>query len=328
MGHDILTAAGFGKWAPIYDEQKRADLIAGLEERERAPDWSGDLPDARVSELRREIRRYFDDSHLQYLMGQSFVVVPHESGDLAIWRFHQVARQVGGDWSQLPDLIRRHFDLCITGARDHFDRGEGAPGEEFAAVRQDLRLRVLPDSAREADLCVSAPITQGLCQVLCVDSAGAVEYVQHGAAELWGQPEDRLFEVALRNVAGEPLEQERVELAPGIAAAVFTGDSYYVNSHLLRLHELMDVPAGGCVVSIFQRHAMVVHPVLDSTVVGAVSVMYAMAHDLIGTAEGPVTADLFWYRPGDIRLLRFASDPPRLQPDDDFVNALREVGAI
>jgi hypothetical protein len=142
-------------------------------------------------------------------------------------------------------------------------------------------------------------------------------------------PIDELFDIGTRNLAAEPVPERQVlDAAEGAAILVFAGDSLFVASRVVTLADLVDLNgARGAVVALPHRHTLLVHPVRDRAVVGALQTMIPLADRLYREGPGSLTPQLYWWHDNALTHLPATVDGRNVSfyPPDAFVRVLDEL---
>jgi hypothetical protein len=236
-------------------------------------------------------------------------------------------------WNLTPDadrakVMRDHFDRLFR----HWDEAaEDKPKPSFDEVRGQLRMRLVPDdfaaSAREVTF-VHRPFAPGIVAAVAIDWPDRVEFVDPERLVDWGQTPEQVFDLALDNVlANEAVTVERTG-DPKAPASFLLGDSYYVSAHAVRLDRFI-VPATphGAVFSVPNRHAVIVQPIRDVSILGSIRVMLVATADMYREGPGSVSPALYWWRDGAISVLpgKAANGVIEFQPPDAFAELLNSL---
>ena len=174
----------------------------------------------------------------------------------------------------------------------------------FAEAAPRLRVRLYADDGRLGpEAAVTRPAAEGLSWTLVADAGDVLATVLPEEAAAWGRAEDELFDVAFGNVRAETPDVA-VERRGGLAITSVTGDSVYTSTHVRWLDQHVRVPPAGALVILPTRHAVHAYALDGPQAVDAPEVLIEMAGERSAEGPGELTADLFWWRAGDLLRLR------------------------
>ena len=225
-------------------------------------------------------------------------------------------------------VIASHFDALVAGRGDRALAGK--LGDDLASARPVLRLRLYSRDTfvDGAEQFVLRDVADDLTAVLCYDLPSNVVTVTGDTLPRWGVPTDELYFQALAN-------QRRSERAPiedidvgGAIVRAMTGDSYFVASNLLLLHDLVtEEPPLGIIAAVPNRHTLVWHAITDPSALRALNAMVVMAASLYAEGPGAISPHLYWWKDGALRTLptRETDEHYEFVPPDDFVDEVLEV---
>lgn len=220
-------------------------------------------------------------------------------------------------------LPRARWPEVVLDALQTLALAREAQTARWAAGPDDalLRARVQSEGSVLADDVVARPLCPGLVEVLLVDEQGALAQVPSAVAGGWGVP----FEVLLQRGRAQALalEQPTVEaLDLGVEGVVAVQTSSpFAGSQVLRLAELVDVPAAGALVALPTRHLLLAAPLRTrAQALDAAQALLANAEQLWEQGPGPLSPDLFWLCGGD--LVHLPGTPTSLSPPLAFVELL------
>jgi hypothetical protein len=214
------------------------------------------------------------------------------------------------------------------------------PDMAWGAVRDILKVRIYPDSygqglpAGAGPLLVSREVAGGIVAALAVDYPKTVASVPPDTAAGWGKPIDELFDIGMANVrsADRPVV-ERQELEGGSKLTILAGDSFFTATWALMLDDFATGnPANGEIVAIPNRHMVGFVPIVDLSVVAAITPVITFALQFYEQGPGPVTQNIYWRHDGRLTLLptELEGQTVRFAPPAEFIemlNGLHKPGA-
>lgn len=208
-------------------------------------------------------------SFLKRLLGKGSSV-PDWAGHMSISDFEAfrsdlaaAARSLGiaieVDWNQgiahLPDemmmglmnLTQTYRQVVPEDRReliaDWIRRSSSPPGSDLSPeeMRQAIRARVQPDDfvVHEKFQTWTYPICDGLVGMIAIDLPDAVVTTSVDKMEAAGLTQEEAWEIGLQNLRREPFEVESLTMPSGTTVRLYSGESIFVASHVLRLDELV-----------------------------------------------------------------------------------------
>ncbi len=202
---------------------------------------------------------------------------------------------------------------------------------DFEAVKPLLKVRLYPSEAVEdsdANTVVLARPGEGLVGVLVYDLPNTVASVPREESVVWGRSEPELLALGLENLAAEPPpDREDVEVERGVVLRIFSGPSFFVSSHLLRLERLLPQKLEyGALVCAPTRHLLLVHTIRDSRVLMAINAMIPQSYVHHQRGPGSLSPNVYWWQAG--RLIHLPTsverDAVKFTPPPEFVERVME----
>ncbi len=297
--------------------------------RDDVPDWARFFTPAEFRDflvaLDAELRR----RGLPFEIGDGTVnVAPPgaEASDFGLLNLAQTCHaSAPAEW---PSTIREHFDNAFRSSKDaqDFDARAGV----LENVRHALKVRLYHTdylSQMGGTGLIHRQPADGLIETLVYDLPGSVRTVPPDHARGWGVAEDELFRMGLGNVRAEtpaPLRQT-FDVGKGASIQALVGDSFFTASHVLFLEEYLGGEAGfGAIMAVPHRHAVLFHAIRDMRVMAALNSMIPIAFGMYQEGPGSLSAGLYWWRNGTLRLLptKVTAQSITFSPPDDFVEGV------
>lgn len=229
-----------------------------------------------------------------------------------------------------PGVVAQHFEQMM-----HALEGKEATHERLAAdfdeARALLKVRLYPADVAQHGLYTYRTPMEGVIAALVLDLPETVDSVHESQIAAWGRPVDELFAIGLENVrTGDPVEPRAYELGTGGSIYLLGSQSFFTATHALMLGAyLQPAPEHGALVAIPHRHAVVYHPIVDQTMLGAVNAMLPMARGMFQEGPGSVSPHLYWWRSGHFTLLPAETRPEAIEfrPPVEFVALIEQMMA-
>jgi hypothetical protein len=294
-------------------------------EGEDPPEWASFFDGPEFARFLQLVRAELDRRALTYALDDGVISLESDTGGnrMGLQNLAQKCHATG-DPAAWPGVIAEHFGTTLGGFAEMsaLDRQLA----DLSAVRDRLKLRVYPQSMRsslpEAKL-VWWPLTDDLMVVLTLDLPSSVVTVSSDTRERWSIADDALFDVARENIAREdtPTVEDLDEDAT-IAIRALYGESFFIASHMLHVARFVDPPEHGLLLAVPHRHALLMHRIVDASVVLAINTLLGMTHRMHLEGPGSISSQLYWWRDG--RLMHLPSQVEggtlRFMPPPAFVD--------
>jgi hypothetical protein len=199
------------------------------------------------------------------------------------------------------DVMTTHLRTMVAHLSDHAE-----PISMF-----DLRVRLVPDTPGDAatfERFGARRFAEGIVALLAVDVADAIRCVSVGevAALGWDVEETWASAHAQTIVLEQPEELHTIDVGGASFLHVF-GERPFTASMVTAVDDLIDpvAPIGhaGAIVSLPLRYSILVHPVVDQSVITAIEAMVPITRQLFKQGPGSVSPHLYWWRNGELTWL-------------------------
>ena len=281
------------------------------------------------------IESYFANRHISVAIDdEEGLVKPDQStfpysSTFGLQNIAQLCQQADRD--EWHDLVTAHFDSIF----EVNDRETALPVqmEDFTNVKSKIRGRLYPaDVVNHATDIVQRPGPEGTLEVVALDLPSTVRTVSRSEALSWGLDPEDLFEIGRRNLrlTGK-LKPNTIQLEPGTALTIYTGDPFYAASHALILEDYIpEENQHGVLLGVPKRDIMIVHPIMN---IGAMEAAGAMLQVIVGMhrdGPGSISPNLYWYHDGHFTVLPYELEDRSLRflPPDEFAELLDELGEV
>jgi hypothetical protein len=223
-------------------------------------------------------------------------------------------------------VVEHHFRSLLTPSN--------APSAEqmtdWEWVRPRLRVQLFAAGPFSADLGhAGAEVVVGdVVRLLAIDLPTRVETLNRDRVAALGVPLPELLATGLANVfEAEPWHQFPGEFSPGIPILAFSSESMFGASHALMLERHLPDPAPACLVGIPNQHLVLVHPIRDTSVTGAVLDMAATITGFHTKGPHSISKGLYLWRKGNFIDLPYTLIPggTDFRPPAEFLDALVDL---
>lgn len=241
----------------------------------------------------------------------------------------QLCHQLGGEAWQ--PVIAQHFDnLSAEDAEEELDR----VAADFEAVRSMLNVRLFAGQAQggtERRPPVSWEWAPGITAAYVYDLPTTVSSVSETQLAAWNRDEAELRAIALENVRGDAVEEQRIGDDGGASPTMAcVADHFFVASRALLLDERLPARAQGAMFAVPHRHALLYAPVMDLGIVQSISRLIVTGVSLFQQGPGSIGPALYWWREGTVALLpsQFDGKEVDFAPPDEFVSVLNGLAPL
>ena len=300
-------------------------LRAKSPDSEPTPDWASFMGE-QYAPFAQAVRADLDRRGLAYELNSEEGAVELTESDPAGQKFglgnlaqvcHTSPRR---KWAE---VIREHFDILFriaTGANSELDE----LSEDFDRARPLLKVRLYPEDMAGREFMVSRSPAEGIVAALVYDLPDSIASVNVEHVGKWGRADEELFEIALANVR-EQHELKPLQLPGGEGAKVFglfSDQSLFAATHALLLKDYLpnDLELGA-VVAIPNRHAVLYHPIVDSTAFGALSSIIPAALGMYEQGPGSISPYVYWWQNGEFQRqpTQITGEGVQFNPTEEFI---------
>ena len=199
----------------------------------------------------------------------------------------------------------------------------------FEEARNHLRIRLSPDGSQPG-WAAYRPVCDGLDQTLVLRVEVGAITVSEEQLSKWGVEPDEAWKEALdHTIWDEP--RDRTYLVKDGMTIHWLRESFFASSALLGMdHLLSRGNRFGAVVMAPVRDALLYTEILDESFIASSAGMIETGGRWYVEDPGPISADLFWYRPGGQGLSRLVKQVGRgFEPcwGRDFSSVLAELSS-
>lgn len=199
--------------------------------REPVPAWASHMSESDFRAMKRDVEAVIRKTGQTATYDWETGVITLGSHGLGLHNLSQLYRQV--PVGMRPALIADF--MGVTSGPDGADLTE----EE---MRSGLRVRVQPADYLDGSPINTwiYPVCDGLIAVTAIDTPKTVVTIQASEMESRGLTQETACERGLANLkAHEPFELQTAQLPDGSTLRLYSGDSMFVASHVLRLDEIL-----------------------------------------------------------------------------------------
>lgn len=276
--------------------------------------------------VRAELRALGAESRIEG--GYVFVDSGELTGRYGLENLAQLCRKE--KWQSWPAIVKRHFATLSRAERERQATG----ARSFAEAARLLAVRLWPvefvaQVGREHAL--FREDLPGTVSVLVYDLPETIQQVRPEESAGWGKSVEELFALGLDNLRRKPRpEIRRAELSEGMRVTVFSGNSFFVASEVLRLTQFPGCTGKhGALVGVPTRHALLAYPIDGAEVVKAMMLLAPLVVGICSQGPGAISPRLYWYHDGRfVDLPYIARDrKPEFAPPAEFIELVKGLAA-
>lgn len=305
-------------------------LFSKIFSRRNVPQWAGFFNSGQYGDFVRGVEADLNGRGLTFTINNGIVSVHADETkpeQMGLQNLGQLCNRSNAE--EWPTLIHQHFDNLFS---THQKQAEFENDKaNFETVRGLIKMRVfpedLPPGVRENS--IHRLLAPGLLGMLSYDFPTSIQSIPKEDAATWNLSHAELLELGLSNVLEqETVKLEVIDVPDGPRLQALVGDSFYTATHALRLdRHIAGSMEHGALVAMPHRHAVVFHPVHNSSAVAAIQSMLIMANGMYQEGPGSISPNLYWWRNGQFTILPSRIEKKKLhfEPPEEFIQVLNDV---
>ena len=288
----------------------------------RFPFWSAETAD----EFRALVGAAFAEAGLEVTTYEDHVVDATDR-QFGLSNLAASCHNTDGGQRAWPELIKRHVGQLLA-AMDE----PSIELRERVQVLASTYLRVIATEALLPRMSYARQIAPGLAQVLNLDLPTTVTYLNNEQVESLGVRD--LYAAGLANLRTVRADVRETLDHEGGTIEVLLGESLFVASLILILDEVVARygysvdPEVGVFVAIPHRSQLDFHVPRDQSAIASLKLLAGFAAAGFRDSAGPVSPDVFWWRPGGIeRVSTTTIDGTHIEVGPDLTDVLNRLFA-
>lgn len=295
------------------------------------PDWASFFTPEEYSTFMKAADDYFRKLNIEYNIHDGVISVGDNNfgfKELGLQNVAQMCKQ--NDIKNYEAVVIDHFDTMI---RIHqFNQEFDDIVSDFEKVEQYIGVR-LYDTGYAAHLegenLIAKDFADGIINVLVFDLPESVMNIKPKQTKPWGKTIDELFEIGKKNIKEKypvNLSEEKVgEHLIWFAEA----NHFFASGFALDIADYPQIVGDkGSLVSIPNRHTVIIYPIRNLDVLGALNNVLYLTSRMYQDGPGSITDKLYWYKDGEFIDLPHRNENEKLvfSPPGVFIDALNEMG--
>lgn len=245
-------------------------------------------------------------------------------------------RMLHGAKADWPDLVEQAVAGWLAEAeREAAGYGSAPPRRPAApAWAAPLRARLLPAQLAAATAgALARPALPGLTEVVLCETGprGGGRLLAAEQAGSWPAASAEIFAAARENVRRQGLLSAERQQVDGALLTALSDPGPYCPTHVFWLGEYLQrdgtASVDGALVVVPHRHLLAYHAIESMEAVAAVGALLRLASRQFETAPGPLTDQLYWWRPDGVSALPVdcAGETLRILPHPEFEDLLARL---
>lgn len=296
------------------------------------PHWADFFSYEQYHQFVQHVLNYFSGKQISYLVHEGVILhvdkSTRHSGKMGLLNLAQLCRlRSSEDWAS---TVRLHFDglLNATGSERDFS----AKAHDFSFAKDHIGVRIYPTEYTNAikdGLIIGRSMADDLYAMLVFDLPDSIVGIRPEQTIQWNMTNQELFELGLENIRNKYRFRPTPQLLEGVNFHLLVEDHHYAPNILFDL-EKMDAlkTEHGMLVGVPNRHAVLIHPVVDIKVMQAMNRMIPAIHGMYKDGPGSISEKLYWLMNGKFIPLPYTIDSTNilLDPPESFLNVLAYLG--
>lgn len=295
-----------------------------------APEWTSFANLSEFEEFTGLVRKYFEKKQLAYTIQDDCVTVEDKSwpmSHMGLANLAQICNQ--SPRSEWKSIITNHYDGMIKGKQ--FESAFHERANDYTYAAPFLGVRIYPAdylSHVGPEATIKTSVADDLIAILVFDFPHGVVNVKPQTTIQWNRTNEQLYETGLANIRHNYKSDLVTEEINGYKIWFLHGDHFFVSNTVLDLH-LQSVPIGGngALVGIPHRHAVLVYPIEDMSVVQVLQSFIFVLQGMYQEGPGSISNSLYWYRDGKLMKLPYELRDNELSftPTDEFLELMNQL---
>ncbi len=305
--------------------QRSADAAPAL------PAWAAAFHSPQqLQDFKDAVTDYFNSVCIEMAIHDGWVVPRDNQGQTQFNLSRIASRCAAEPQDQWPRLLAEHFKQ----ARQELYQQQryASLARDYAWARKHLAVRLFDQEAfdtRAADMRLVYRVDlPGTYTVLSLDLPATTMSVDRQTMAGWGVEHDRLFDLAMDNIAAMPhTTAQWINLSEHTRVFTLKGMPYS-SAMALRLEQFPNaIGRYGAIVAVPVRDYLAVLPIEDAGVALSMHDMLVLTWGMAQEGPNTVTGRVYWYRNGVYRELPYRVNNGGIDfsPPDDFVQLLRDL---
>lgn len=294
------------------------------------PKWASFFTPSEYSEFIKYVENYFQKLSLDYEIDDAAVTVGENNLGFNILGLNNVAQMCKqNDLKDYESVVNDHFDTMI---RIHqFDQEFEKSIPYFEKVEKYIAVRLYDSgyaSYLEEENLVIQDFAEDIIAMLVFDLPESVINIKPEQVQFWGKTIEELFVLGRKNIKENYPVNLSEEIVGEHSIWFAEADHFFASSFTFDIAEYpQTIGKKGSIVSIPNRHTVIIYPINDLEVLGAVSDILYLTKRMHEDGPGSITDKIYWYNDGKFINLPHKTENEKLifSPPQIFVDILNAL---
>jgi len=300
------------------------------ENQTNVPEWASFFTTKEYTRFMKYVDNYFRKLNVDYTIIDGGISVGENNFGFKVLGLQNVAQMCKqntlGDYES---IVTKHFDTMIRIYQ--FEKEFDEIVTDFEKVEKYITVRLYDNeylSHLEEENRITQPFTEDIGAMLVFDLPESVMNIKPEQTLAWGKTKEELFQTGHKNVKNNyPVNLTKNKV--GDHTIWFAeADHFFTSVFALDIIEYPQVIGSkGSVISFPNRHAVLIYPIENLEVLGALNVILYLTTRMYEDGPGSMTDKLYWYKDSQfINLPHRKEDGKQIfSPPQTFVDALNEM---
>ncbi|MDU1890755.1 MAG: hypothetical protein E6767_08695 [Dysgonomonas sp.] len=296
------------------------------------PDWATFMTPKEYSIFIKATEEYFNKLNIGYSIENEGVVLVSENdfgfGQLGLHNIAQICKQ--NDIKDYKAIVKDHFDAMV---RIHkFNKEFEETVSNFEKIEKYIAVRLYNmeyGANLEGDNIIVRDFAEGIIAMLVFDLPESVVNIKPEQVTPWNKTIDELFELGNENIRKNyPIDLSEHKVGEHMIWFA-EADHFFASNFAFDIKNYPQVVGSqGSLVSIPNRHTVIIYPIRNLDVIGVLNNMLYLTSRMHEDGPGSITDRLYWYNDGKFTNLPHKMENEKLvfSPPGEFVDVLNELG--
>lgn len=283
------------------------------------PEWASVLKQKEYSLFISAVDDYFKRKGKPYTIDDG--IVRFEGWDLGLVNLVQMC--AGIKPQEYAGFIEHHFGVTI----EIMSFKESLAFDDFERMKQYIGVRLYDreyTTVLGEEAVIRRPFAGEVFAVLVYDFPQAIQIVPKSDAEKWGKTEEKLYAIGIENIRQNyELTIQEVNIGEDTLFVV-EAEHFFAPNILFELEKNKKlIGKGGAIIGIPTRSLVMIYPIRDMKVIGALNVFFNNVTKFYKNGPGSLTKEIYWYRDGQYETLNYeVGEKVKFTPSEAFLALL------
>ena len=301
------------------------------QEQSNVPDWAPFFTPEEYAVFIKSVNDYFIKLNIQYEINDGAISVGENDFGFKFLGLQNIAQMCKQNKiNRYGAVVKDHFETMI---RIHkFDNEFNKIISDFEKIEKYIAVRLYDTGYTvnlEEENFIKKDFAEDIVAMLVFDLPESVINIKPDQTKAWGKTMEELFETGIRNTRKNysvALSENKVnENMIWFAEA----DHFFASGFVFDIKNYPQVIGSfGSLVSIPNRHTVIIYPIQNLEVMGALNDVLYLTTRMHEDGPGSITDKLYWYKGSEMINLPHRKENGKLifSPPQVFIDALNDMG--